>query len=575
MPTLAARLKFAERHIRDKTGKAFSIEDRSWVRDDYWLPVDGFHLWPVSKQHLCDACKDIAGDIIEEDYHVAPDGHEPAVCRGLYVAPIICTVLSLKRRSGKTFNTAAYAISAISLSSNENITYVAASEDQTDELFRENYLSAVQQDPMLMKTFHPVVGSTLFSQRTNSYFECVSTSHSSITGRGRTKIIVDEARDIPARVITALLPSVFAECGIECKRGHTRRHGQEWIDKKNAAPEPMLCDQCGDRLVAWYGRILIMSSMGLIEGGETDWHSELVAELMENPHPNFHLFASNDDVNPSLSKVIRDSVEDVFGKLDSTRDYIDIEINNVARRKGEDYVTKGEIERCCDARLANVEGSDKHSVSFLDTSTTVDKTSWVIVADDVAMRRETERPWTRLVTERIDFWKPEQFEFGIIDQKEIQAHLDRYMPMFPMMKALYVDTRIQPWAMNLVKFCRQNRPWGKRVHDFNGNTPERNAAWEILQGHLKSRTIRIIESADLKKELRSVRAKKTVNNQMEVRDRNRRVRHADIAEGLAECCRQAFLLAIKKGGSSLSAVAQSSAKALVSRTASRISDDSY
>lgn len=549
------------------------MEGRPWVVDEYWRPLEGFKLWPVGGK-ICDACRDLAGSIAEDDTVPIPDGHEPTHCKGLYAAPIICTILSLKRRSGKTFNTAAYGISTICMGRNENITYVASSEDQTGELFRENYVLPITGDPILNKKCD-IVGATITVKSTRSYFECVSTSHGSITGRGRSKVIIDEARDIPARVAMALIPSVFAESGIECRRGHMRRHGQEHINKLLVRSERETCKVCHESLTPYYGRILITSSQGLIEGGEKDWFGELVAEILENPHPNFHLFASNDDVNPSVSQLTVSAVEDVFSKLESTRDYIDVEVNNIARRKGDDFVTKAEIERCCDARLSNLEGSDQPSVAFLDTSTTVDKTSLIIVADDTERRRATERPWTRLVTERIDFWTPDQFEYGIIDQAIIQAHLDRYMPTFPLLRALFVDTRIQPWAMNLVKFCRQHRGWGKRVHDFNGNVAERNAAWEILQGHLKSQTIRLIESPELKKELMGVRAKKTLNNAMEVRDRNRSRRHADIAEGLAECCRQAFLLAIKKGGLSLAAVSQSSAKALLQRTAPRLNDDSY
>ena len=44
MPTLAEKIKFAEEHIRNKEGIRFSLKGRDWVRDQFWLPADGFKL---------------------------------------------------------------------------------------------------------------------------------------------------------------------------------------------------------------------------------------------------------------------------------------------------------------------------------------------------------------------------------------------------------------------------------------------------------------------------------------------------------------------------------------------------
>lgn len=513
------------------------------MRDEYWRPVDGFKLWPKNNQRLCGACIERIGEILETNLFAVPDGHTPETCAGLRAAPIICTVLNLKRRNGKTFNTAGYSLSTLGQSKNEHITYVAASEDQTHGLFVDNYEKVIKKDATLSKLFR-VLGSSIQCKQTNSFFECVSTSHGSITGKGRTKIILDEARDIPARTAMALIPSVFDESGIECRHGHLRKRGPEYIEQLEE--ELLRCSVCHEPLTPWYARIIITSAQGMIEGGEKDWFAELVAWLKENPHPNYHLFSSTEDLNPSVSQDIVSAVEDVFSNLESTRDFIDVEINNLPRRKGEDFVTHAIVQRCCDKTLRNVEGHARKAFGFLDTSLSVEKTSLVVLSEDYELRRASDRPWARLITDRIDFWEPKKMKGGVIDESIIEAHLDLYMPMFPGMR-LTVDTRLQPWAIRFVKRMRATKPgWGKRVFDFNGGPTERNAGWTILEDHLKAGTIRLIDHPELKKELAGVKKQRNVNNQVEVRDRNRKVRHADIAEGLAECCREAFLEGMKK-----------------------------
>jgi hypothetical protein len=578
VPTLAARLKFAEKHIKTKEGNPFSVKNRPWVVDEYWRPLDGFKLWPVNKEALCDACKDIAGTIVEAHTVPVVEGHREG-CQGLFAAPLIVVILCLKRRSGKTFNTAGYSLSTVCQEKNEFITYMAASEDQTAQLFRENYEEVIAQDKSLSKACH-VVGATISVKATHSFFECVPTSVRSVTGRGRTKVIIDEARDVPAETAMKLIPSVFDHAGVKCMRGHVRVDDASSIEQRKGE----LCSVCGDPLVPWYGRVLIISSAGLVDGGEYDWFAELVEELQANPHPNYHVYMSTEDVNPSVSATTMGAVGDVFGKLETTGQYMGVELSNVSRRKGEEFTSKDEIKRCIDKRLTNQEGSMRPSVAFLDTSLTNDKTSLVIVADDLEVRQAfNERrqalltsdppsappeamPWSRLMTERIDFWDPKLMPGGIIDERIIQAHLDLYMPLFPGLTGLWVDTRIMPWAMRTVKFCRANRPWGKKVHDFNGGPDERNAGWTVMAEHLKAATLRLIDHPELRAELLAVKPVKKLNNQTEIRDRNRKVRHADIAEGLAECCRRAFLLMTEKRTSLADVQRKSSAQVLLQRT---------
>jgi hypothetical protein len=112
---------------------------------------------------------------------------------------------------------------------------------------------------------------------------------------------------------------------------------------------------------------------------------------------------------------------------------------------------------------------------------------------------------------------------------------------------LHVDTRGMPWAYATVNELRKTRVgWGKKVHAFNGSRNERSMAWSALEQRFKSRLISLPNNIELIKELLGVRRQKTLDKKhIEIRDRDRQSRHADIAESLAECCRQAHLQMLK------------------------------
>jgi len=573
---LQARIDFAKQHIKTKEGKPWTTEGRPWVIDEYWRAFDGWKYWPCQKSHTFDSCNTKANTLVDsetvhEKYTEAQsktstnsnENNKEKVfyndagyliikcdsqeCAGLYLSPVIVTILNLGRRDGKTFNTAAYCLASIFQSKNESITFVAASEGQTQTLFEENYKRVLVQDEELSEECY-VTGQSIRVYKTKSFFECVATAHGSITGRGRTKIILDEARDIPARTAMALIPSVFDHSGYECPYGHVRFEGQHNVKNTHKTK----CRVCNTNLKPWYGRIAIMSSSGVITGTDRDWFAELVSEIEKNPHPNYHIFRSDrDDLNPDKSKKIMSAVEDVFGKLDATKAYVDIEVHNIARQKNDAFLTKAEIELCIDPDLKNKYESAWDCVAFLDTSVVLDKTSLVILsdtttldagADDVAAGNKL-KPWSYVTVERIDVWTPQDQPGRVIDPAVILNHLDMYMPMFPNLRSLHVDTRGMPWAVALVRDVRASRVgWGKKVHDFYGGRQERTMAWAALEQRFKSRRIKIPQHDELVKELLSVRRQKTLDaKQLEIRDKARGVRHADIAESLAECCRRAHL----------------------------------
>jgi hypothetical protein len=544
VPTLDQRLAFASEHIRTKEGKRFNLTGRDWVVDEFWRPCDSFKWWPHDINALCDGCMAKAGTITDWTSRnpTTTEKHRASGCLGLELAPIIMTVLALPRREGKTFNTAAYNLSTICLSHHKSITYMAAAGDQTKQLFHENYALPIMADRKLSKAC-VVTADQVHVHGTHSFLECVPTSHASVTGRGRSHIVIDEARDVGARVLTAFLPSVNANNGWECPRGHVHSRG-------TGGREAKTCSVCREPLVPWFGRIILMSSAGILDGGDRDWFADLVEQLETQPDKNAHLYKLTESTNPDVAKQSTGMMERIFGNIESTRVYMDAELHNTPRRKGEDFVSPLDIQAVVDPYLKNAHGSAHRCVAFLDTSLSSDSTSLVICSEEPAESDAFERaPWERLVVERIDAWEPKKLPGGVIDPAMIMAHLDLVLPMFPALVSLRVDTRVMPWAVSLVRQCQQppqgappaRRGWGRKVDKFQGNTAERDASWSILEQRILSRTIRIPALDALIKELKGVRRVTKPSGRTEIRDRARQKVHADIAEALAACCYLAHL----------------------------------
>lgn len=555
---LRRRVEFAEKHVTDKSGRPWTAKGRDWVMNEFWGAVDGFKAWPDG-DHLCDKCAAKANSVIREpkDLKKCRRKTEGQACGGLRAEPIIMSILCLPRRSGKSFNTAAYSLAQLCQGKNKRIAFVASSEDQMKSLFLENYAEAIERSPALSKAcdVRESYGQIRVAH-SRGFFEGLSTSHGSVTGRGRTHVIIDEARDVPARVAMALIPSVYEAGGFECAHGHVQLGVNDKI--------PRACPVCKGKLTQWWGRVLIMSSAGMIEdlAGEKAWFAELVEDLRANPQPNVHLYETSENINPDVSEKVTGTVEAVFGRLESTKSYVAIEVGNRFTRKGEDFVTRAEILQVTDRKLKNRHESGRNCVAFLDTSKVNDLTSLVIASEDLSVNPD---PWGHLTIERIDVWNPKDQPGGVINPEVILRHLDDYLPLFPNMKALRVDTRAMPWAIALVRKAKREKSWGRIVDGWNKQRAERKSSWSIFLQRILSQTITMPENKDLIAELLGVRKIEDIDGQMDIRDRNRKKRHVDIGDGIAVCCYLAHLEAIQGRTSLKATVNQSAARDILQK----------
>ena len=533
MTTLDDRVRFAERHITTPDGQPFTVVGREWVRDNYFAALDGWKLWPIEAEKLCDACAERAGSIVEsytESDMTRTKTHANKGCAGLRSEPILITAMHLKRQTGKSFNTAAWLLSKVFKEKNESICMLAGSEDQIGRIFNKNYRRPVENSAALSKRCR-ILGARLIVDKQNSDIELLPTSLSSV-GDTRTVVVIDEARDVPAAIAVALLPTLFARGGWQCPVGHVKTH--RGVDDSAA---PTRCSVCTKKLEPWFGRALIMSSAGELTDSEDDWFAELIETYTSTPHPNVHVFATIENLNPKISRKMVNTVADVFGRMETTRLLTDIEVGGEFRRKGDDVVSSADIDRCTDKRLVNLDSCDRPCVGFLDTSTKIDKTALVIVAD----AEWSSFPWEFVLQIRLDYWDPAKAG-GVIDPDLIEHHLVVLLSGFKHLCRLPVDTRGMPWADAMVRSIKNKHPSLARiVQPWNKHNDESERGWAALQQRILTRpnpTIRLQDDKEQRREFKGVRFSftRTSDRRPRVVDRDRRKSHKDITESLATCC---------------------------------------
>jgi len=562
MVALSDRLAFCERYLTDRDGRPFALSpERQWVLDEFWAAADGFKYWPVDKARLCASCTERAGTITEWTWDNATRTafHAASGCAGLTLEPIICTILNLPRREGKTFNTAGFNLATIFKAPNVSVLYVAAADKQTAKLFRDNYETPVERHPLL-KGNSTIVGTTLSVPKKRSLLECVPTSYASITGTGRTHVVVDEARDVDGRVLMAALPSIFAENGLECPHGH--------VHAPNSPGAPAYCPICAARLQPWFGRMIIMSSSGLLEGSDKEWFNDLVEQLEREPDANFHLYRKLESSNPNIHQATKDAASRVFGRVGALKHLVEVEVHNRPTRLGDSFLTRQQIDAIVDPKLDNADASARRCIGFLDTSTTVELTSLVICEEVPQEAGEVYVPFQRMRTIRIDAWNPADAVDHSIDETTILPHLDLILGGFPALVELQVDARLQPWADRLIKACNRGgelRPWGRKVSAFRGREGERIAAWDCFEQRVLTRKLTIQNHPVLRKELEAVRKVRRPDGRVEVRDHSRKTRHADIADALANVCYLAHLETLKGRMGLAEMEGRETARALLSR----------
>lgn len=570
--TIADRLTWAKNHIRSKEGRRFSLDGRQWVVDHFWRPANGWRVVARDIERLCESCKGEAGAIVEswdwtwvdrQKRHVTAKKDE---CAGLHYVPIICTVLNLPRREGKTFNVCAFVLATIFLSPRRFVLFLATAGEQTNRLFTDNIEAVINQSDAMRESCE-IVGNQVRVPSTMSRLDVPkSTAHKSITGGGYTHIVLEEARDFDPRTVAATVLSIRDQGGYECPRDvrHCTRPGigGEIVKQR--------CPVCGDFLLPWYPRIVIPSSSGIVEDSERDWFNQLVDTLERDAPANYYLYRTEESTNPVVSKETTNALAAGFGSVEALKTYMDVELSNRPRRKGDDFLTATDIDKIENPALHSLEGSDLQCVGYLDTSWSSDLTSIMIAGWDPEACRF---PWEQLRVLHWHAWAPKMLG-GQMRKDWIMEHIERVVPNFPRLDVLLVDDRGMTWAKELVIEANKIRGWGSKIRAMHGRKvqkangsvekqgarvpgiwggdDDRSRAWQLLEqramtGRKAIEIPRIVvpiapnkPPTSLRAELLGVTKVALPDGGYEIRDRNRKKRHADLADGLAGLCLLAY-----------------------------------
>lgn len=540
MISASEAIDFCEKYYR-KNGRPFTTKGRDWVTEELFEPALGWKVWPRNADNLCDKCAAEAGKILDWSPEIVRRyKRKKRCCAGLKIEKIGIVLLNLQRGAGKTTNTCALITALMCKVPKTTVSFVASAGAQARTIVEENILQAVHSHPKLRKAFTSRGNKLTFSRKNgkSSFFETLDSSPGSVTSRRRQFLFFDEARDIRASVLSALLPSIRAQSRFECPHGH---------DTAPYVPDTIIkCKTCKTILVPAIPTVIITSTSGIRSGGDRDWFDEMVEVVSEQPKANTHLYRDAEATNPDANELELGILE-TFGEVPSLREYIDAEAHNIPIRKGEGFVETAEIKAIMDRTLAHKEQSLSPTFAFLDTSLVGDLTSLVMVEDS----SRSAFPWEHMEVSHIAYWNPKdraQCPSGQIDPQQIMQYLARVLPHFPNLIKLVVDTRGQvDWARDLVKSIHNNevRPLvgiSKRIKGMTGNLRDRqsvqvrSAAWTRFEDRIRTRTLRSFPHVILERELRNMQRVITKEGFVEIRDKKRKASHADIAEGLAQCC---------------------------------------
>lgn len=590
MTALADRhLAWAEKFYQVKGGQPFTIEGREWVRDRFFAPAFGWRLWPKNPARLCETCRARVDPEVFVDWAPAlvrslvMHRRRAKTCDGLRLIPCMVTVENLVRGDGKTTNM--FALASAALADPElaplTIQFMASAGSQTGTLIDENLLDPIAADRVLRKKFSTKGNKVVFDhgKRAKSYLEFVETSFRSNTGRRRGVILIDEARDVQARAVASVLPSIRATSKFFCPRGHSERPFE---------PDKVFqCPTCAEDMLPFVPRIWMVSSSGLDEG-EDQWFNQLVELRQELPVPYLYLHRSEAAQNPNVAQHEQDVLEEAFADVPALKDYLAVELGNVPARKGDAFVTKADLRAVTDETIKNLVGSPLDCVGFLDTSWSGDLTSLLLAGWDPD---ECDHPWQRLRVLHWAVWKPETLSGGVIDPSAIQEHFDHHLPLFPALKMLLVDDRGMHWAKDFVYWNNRERArtYGRKVKAFHGKRErradgsvvkrgeripglwggeeDRIRGWQLLEQRIAAtgqgvEALAIPTSTELPElhaELLGVVRKLMSDGSYQITDRSRKKRHADVAEALAGCCLLAYVEQTRSTAQSLSDVQRSRA----------------
>jgi len=387
-------------------------------------------------------------------------------------------ILSLARQTGKSQLLAAMAISELFTKPGSYTVFLAAAANQAGAIFHRKI-----RRPLERVTDR---GAVRFTKRgvelpgAGSALEVLATNEATVPARSASKLFIDEARDIPDEVYSALAPSVIGAGG----------------------------------------KIVIASSAGPPRG--------FFYELTKNPTPQTWLYRSAVNDNPHADRGVLDFLRRRLGLFPSAARR---ELDNEFADDGESFLPAALIEAAIDDGLGELPSSPEPAFGFLDLSRKRDLTSLVVILRGPARRPEAK---DHLVAASVRVWDPKRSPAGETDFAEVRAALDDLPRRFPRLERVLVDEGAEAGAV--LPWARGQAALTLRVQVFRATQNSNMDLWGALAGRLQTRTLSIPRHERLLAELRGLRQESfAMGSQWRVVDSSRKF-HRDVSLALAGAC---------------------------------------
>lgn len=393
-------------------------------------------------------------------------------------------ILWLPRQTGKSQCLAAMAHTELLTRPGSYTIFVSASENQAAAIYHRKIRRPLER---LLKTMKAKAGTVTFTKRlievkdTGSAMEIVAPNEATIPGRSPTLFIVDEARDVPDDVYTALAPSVIGAGG----------------------------------------KIVLSSTAGPPRG--------FFYELIQHPMPETWLYHSNVNDNPHANQGMLGFLKRrlaLFAPAAARR-----ELENEFTEDGESFLPAALIDVAVDDSLGEIPSSPLPASAFLDLSRKRDLTSLVTVLRDKPRRPEAP---DHLIVASVQIWNPRQSPTGETDFADVRATLAGLPARFPGLHTVLVDEGAE--AGTVLPWAKTHPQMTLLIRGFVASVESNITLWGALAARLHARTLSIPRHERLIAELRGLRQESfAFGSKWRIVDSSRKL-HRDVSLALAGAC---------------------------------------
>ena len=366
-------------------------------------------------------------------------------------------LLMLTRQNGKTQCMFSLGVSECLTVENALVLAVSAAGHQLESVFERKVRRPLTT--LLQRWGAPDLVS--FTKRgftvpsMGSAFELANPNEYTIAARSPTIVIVDEARDVPDAVFTALAPSVIGAGG----------------------------------------KLILGSSAGLPRG----FFYELVMQAEREPSPDVWLYRGGaENLNPYADQRMLGFLRKQIAIVSPAA--AERELGNQFAEGGDELIPAALIERAIDDGLGELPSSGRAAFAFYDLSRRRDLTSRTVVTVGPATRPEAA---DHLSVVSLRIWDPKASASGEVDFASVREDLLVLPRRFPHLQRVLVDagaesSSLLPWAKTVPSLAL-------KVEPFVASVSSNMEMWSALVARLNAGTVSIPRHERLLQELRNLK----------------------------------------------------------------------